>query len=199
VLTLLPTGRPEAEPRPLSGEAELRPLEPRHAAEFAAHLARARDELVPRLPHRVAVADERGAREWLAGRAAARDGGVQGLWLDGVLVGGALFRTFDTRTGTCDLGVWLEAEASGHGLVTRTARHMINGALGRGMHRVEWHSVPADVRSIAVAKRLGMTFEGVLREAFPFGEDRYDVQVWSLLAREWVTDGAEADGDAGQH
>jgi RimJ/RimL family protein N-acetyltransferase len=51
------------------------------------------------------------------------------------------------------------------------------------MARVEWRVVPDNLRSIAVAKRLGMTPEGVLRQAFPGDGVRHDIEVWSLLAK----------------
>lgn len=35
------------------------------------------------------------------------------------------------------------------------------------MNRIEWRCVPTNKRSIAVATRLGMSRDGVLREAFP--------------------------------
>jgi ribosomal-protein-serine acetyltransferase len=57
----------------------------------------------------------------------------------------------------------------------------------RGMTRVEWRTLPADERSIAVARREGMTREGVLRGSFPHGGARHDTEVWALLAEEWTT------------
>ena len=70
----------------------------------------------------------------------ARDAGrIYGIWVDGVLQGGTLFRTFDAAMGVCEAGVWLAAEARGRGLITTAIRHMIDWAFGaRGMTRVEW-------------------------------------------------------------
>jgi len=60
---------------------------------------------------------------------------------------------------------------------------MIDWAIGtRGLARVEWHCAVDNQRSIAVAQRLGMTREGVLRSAFSLDGARQDVEVWSLLA-----------------
>lgn len=70
--------------------------------------------------------------------------------------------------------------------MTRAAQRMIDWALGeRDLARVEWRTVPHNARSRAVARRLGMTREGVLRGAFPFLGERLDIEVWSLLATEW--------------
>jgi len=96
-----------------------------------------------------------------------------------------LFRVFDAESGVCEVGVWLAPDVQGRGLVTRAAGHLIQWAFNvRGMTRVEWHCVPQNARSIAVARRLGMTRDGVLRCAFPFNGERHDVEVWSLLAAE---------------
>jgi RimJ/RimL family protein N-acetyltransferase len=60
---------------------------------------------------------------------------------------------------------------------------MIEWALGtRGMSRVEWSAATGNIRSIAVAKRLGMEREGVLRSALALDGVRHDVEVWSLVA-----------------
>ena len=55
----------------------------------------------------------------------------------------------------------------------------------RGMHRVEWRCAPGNHASRRVAERLGFTHEGTLREVFPVREERQDLEVWALLAREW--------------
>lgn len=55
----------------------------------------------------------------------------------------------------------------------------------RGIHRVQWLVSPKNTPSINVAKRLGMTREGVLRETYLYRGVRHDAEVWSVLAREW--------------
>lgn len=173
----------------LTPNADLRALEPWLAAEFAAYVHRAREHLAPWLPWARTIVDEETARQFLqryADQQAADGGRIQGIWLDGELVGGTLFRIFDPRTSTCEIGVWLAREAQGHGLIQRTARLMIDWAVHeRGMNRVEWRTFPANTRSIAVAQRLGMKREGMLREAFPMDGVGQDIEVWSILAAEW--------------
>jgi RimJ/RimL family protein N-acetyltransferase len=168
----------------LSDDAELRALEPWHAGEFTEFLEGARPHLAPWLPWATTIADEAGAREFLqryADRHAADDGHIFGIWLGDRLVGGALFRVFDVAFGVAELGVWLAPDAQGRGLMTTSVRHLIAWAFERGVHRIEWHCTPSNERSIAVARRLGMTREGVLRSAFPVAGVRQDMEVWSLL------------------
>lgn len=169
--------------------AELRPLEVWHAAEYLAHMDRGR-EYIGRyigLPDRVTdLASATALLQSYADKAAADSGRLYGIWLDGVLVGGVLFKTFDVASGTCEVGCWLEEAGVGRGLVTRAVRVLIDWAVEqRGMHRVEWIAASANTASINVAKRLGMVREGVLRESFPYRGVRHDMEIWSVLAREW--------------
>jgi len=172
----------------LGDDAELRTLEPWQAAEFAAYVDESRPHLAPWLPWANSITDEAGARAFLqryADRQAADAGRIYGIWLGARLVGGALFRVFDAESGVCEVGVWLAPDVQRRGLVTRAAGHLIQWAFDvRGMTRVEWHCVPQNTRSIAVARRLGMSRDGVLRSAFAFNGERHDLEVWSLLAAE---------------
>lgn len=170
----------------LGDDAELRPLEPWQAAEFSAYTARHRDHLAPWLPWAAWIVDEESARAFLQRYAdtTARDGGrIYGLWSDGELVGGALFRIFEPDAGVCEIGVWLSAAATGRGLVTRAVAAMVDWAVDvRGIRRIEWHCVPDNLPSKAVAERLGFRLDGILREAFAYDGRVQDVEVWSLLA-----------------
>lgn len=171
---------------PLSERAELHALEPWQAEEFHEFVERARAHLAPWLPWATTIDDTSKAERWLRRYAEdrARDGmRLYGIRLDGRMAGGVGFSAFDAGTGVCELGAWLAPEAEGHGLVTRAAGLLAEWALvTRGLSRVEWRAATANVRSIAVAKRLGMQREAVLREAFPMGGVRHDLEVWALVA-----------------
>jgi len=169
--------------------AELRPLAPWHAEEFLAHLDRGREFITEHIPFGTKATDVDSARAVLqtwADKQAADKGGLHGLWLDGKLVGGVLFRVFDAEGGNCEVGCWLEPAATGRGLVTRAIRVLIDWAVDeRGIHRVEWQASSANVPSLNVARRLGMSRDGVLREDFLYRGVRQDTEVWSVLASEW--------------
>jgi RimJ/RimL family protein N-acetyltransferase len=190
----------------LGAEAELGPLEPWQAAEFLANIDRGR-EYVGRhiaLPDR--VTDLESSRSYLqtyADRAATDTGRIYGIRTGGRLVGGVLLPRMDPAQGTAEAGCWLEPAAVGRGLVTRAARVVIDWAVReRGIHRVEWRVSPENTGSIAVARRLGMTREGTLRGNYLYRGRRFDTEVWSVLAPEWLaaapTDpAAEGGPDAG--
>ncbi|MFC6064195.1 GNAT family N-acetyltransferase [Streptomyces ochraceiscleroticus] len=169
--------------------AELRPLEPWQAEEFLAHIERGREFIGQYVGLPDVVTNLESSRAHLssyAEKAAADTGRIHGIWMDGKLVGGVLFRTMDLASGTAEAGCWLEPSAAGRGLVTRAVRVLIDWAVEeRGIHRVEWHVSSANAPSIAVARRLGMTKDGVLRESYPYRGKRHDMEVWSVLAPEW--------------
>ena len=168
---------------------ELRPLEPWHAEEFLAHLDRGRDFITRHIPFGMKSTDLDSAREQLqryADHRAADTGSLHGIWLDGKLVGGVLFLNFIAEQGNCEVGCWLEPAGTGRGLITRAMRVLIDWAIDvRGMQRVEWHASPANQASINVARRLGMSREGLLRASYQHRGVRQDTEIWSVLAPEW--------------
>ncbi|WP_406839005.1 GNAT family N-acetyltransferase [Streptomyces sp. AHU1] len=181
--------------------AELRPLEPWHAEEFLAHLDRGREFIGQFIAFGSGSTDVASARAQLqryADMRAADTGFLHGLWLDGKLVGGVLAVRFDADQGNCEVGCWLEPAASGRGLVTRAMRILIDHAVEeRGIHRVEWVAAAGNVPSLNVARRLGMSRDGVLRQKHPHHGVRHDLEVWSVLAPEWRA--ARADSAPADH
>jgi len=169
--------------------AELRPLEPWQAEEFLVHMDRARELVGRYIGLADAVTDLASSQAFLqsyADKTAADTARIWGIWNDGKLVGGVLFRVFDTVRSNAEAGCWLEPAAVGRGLVTRAARAIIDWAIEeRDIHRVEGIAATANEPSIAVARRLGMRKEGVLRENYPHRGTRYSMEIWSVLAPEW--------------
>ncbi|MBB5773386.1 GNAT family N-acetyltransferase [Nonomuraea jabiensis] len=169
--------------------AELRPLEPWQAEELLAHMDRGREFVGQFIKFPDRATDLESSRSLLqsyAEKAATDTGRIYGIWTDGTLVGGVLFRTMDVAMGVAEVGCWLEPSAAGKGLVTRAARMIIDWAVEeRGIHRIEWVVASENAASIAVARRLGMTKDGVLRESYLHRGKRHDLEIWSVLAPEW--------------
>jgi ribosomal-protein-serine acetyltransferase len=170
----------------LDDSATLRPLEPWQAGEFLAHLDRARATVDPWIPWASISTDLASARASLqryADKQARTGAGIYGIWLDDVLVGGVMFVSFDVDSGNCEIGCWLEPAGTGRGLVTKAVRVLLDYAFDvRGMHRAEWHCRPDNVASSNVARRLGMTLEGRLRESYLWQGVRHDTEIWALLS-----------------
>jgi ribosomal-protein-serine acetyltransferase len=175
----------------LGDGVQLRDLEAWHAPEFFAAVDGARDYLRPWIPFATKVTDVVTARELLQRFAVFRaedTGRMYGIWVDGKLCGGTLFKDFNAHMGVCEVGVWLVPEAAGRGLVNKAVKVMARWAFQeRGMHRIEWLCDPANERSIAAAQRLGMTVEGVQRGSWMLNGERKDTMVFALLATDPVT------------
>jgi ribosomal-protein-serine acetyltransferase len=173
----------------LRGGASLRPLEPWQAEEFLAHMDRARDTVDPWIPWASISTDLDSARATLqryADKQAADKGRIYGIWLDGTLVGGTMFVTFDADSGIAEVGCWLEPSATGRGLITAAVRHLIDWAFHvRGLHRIEWHCRPDNTASSNVARRLGLKLDGTLRQNYLWKGVRHDTEMWAVLAPEW--------------
>ena len=174
----------------LAPGVELGPLEPWQAEEFAGHMDRAREHIRPWVGPSFVTTDVPGARATLQRYAdgTARDGiRILGIRDRGILVGGVMLVEFSAASGTCEVGCWLEPAAEGKGYITAACRELLRWVFEeRGLHRAEWRCRADNARSSAVAERLGMTLEGVLREAWLANGVFHDKQVWSILAQEWT-------------
>ena len=162
-----------------------------HADAFAEHMSRARDHIRPWVgPAFVTdtVVDARATLQRYA-TATANDGArIYGLWDDGKIVGGVMFVTFDSAWGICGIDCWLEADAFGKGLITKSVQLLMDWAfLERGMSRVEWRCRTDNDRSVAVALRLGLRSEGVLGSSWVYDGNRYDTEAFSILRGEWLS------------
>ncbi|MEU4242229.1 GNAT family protein [Actinoplanes sp. NPDC026619] len=173
----------------LGDGAALRPLEPWQAEEFLAHMDRARETVDPWIPWASLSSDLESARATLqryADKQAADKGRIYGIWLDGTLVGGVMFVSFDLVFGVAEVGCWLEPAATGRGLITAAIRHLIDWAFHtRGLHRIEWHCRPDNTASSNVARRVGLQLDGTLRQSYLWKDVRYDTEIWAVLAPEW--------------
>ena len=173
----------------LTDDVELRGLEPWQGEVFFAHIEANRAHLDPWLPWVESIVDIPSATAWLrryADKQSRDEGRIFGIWREHELVGSVLFRTFDAESGACEIGCWLGKGAEGKGLMTLAVRILMDWAFRvRGMTRVCWQTVPDNKRSIAVAERLGMTREGVLRKSFAHNGVHYDAVVLAILADEW--------------
>lgn len=112
---------------------------------------------------------------------------LYGIWVGDELVGGTLFPNLNTRAGSAEVGVFIAEPARGRGIVTRAVAAMLDWAFTeRGLHRVEWRCAPGNEPSRRIPQALGFTHEGTLRETFRVREERQDLEVWSILSREWA-------------
>ena len=108
-----------------------------------------------------------------------------GIYVDGVLAGNVGLTLDLDNAG--EIGYWIAGAFEGRGLITRASRELMRHAFeDAGLRRIQLTAGVENERSRAVADRLGMTQEGVLRQAGRIREDRYvDLVMYSILREEW--------------
>ena len=118
---------------------------------------------------------------------AADDNGLTfGIVCDGVLAGVLGQHHVDALNRKTELGYWLDPEHRGRGIVTRSTARLTDYAFtDQDCNRVVLHCAVGNVKSRAVAERLGFVQEGILREAEWLNEHYVDLVVYSMLKSQW--------------
>ncbi len=96
-----------------------------------------------------------------------------------------------------EIGYWIRSDLTGEGIGTEvTARTVQVGFEELNYHKIILRIAVGNERSDRIAKRLGFTFEGTLRDEVKVGTTWIDHTSWSLLEEEWpgVREGILADG-----
>lgn len=114
--------------------------------------------------------DEELARRWWGEHAQLWDRG-EGRHLTVVetgsheLLGGINFHRIEPMHGRAEVGFWLAPWARGRGIGTASLRAACEWAFDHwDLHRIEMTTLPENEASQALARKLGFTGEGVLRQ-----------------------------------
>ncbi len=108
------------------------------------------------------------------------------VFLNGVMAGMAGFHPIDWQNRNAEIGYWIGEQFTGKGLATAAVAELLHeGFHELNLNRMEIRCASGNLRSIAVAKKFGMIYEGTLREE-EWLYDRYvDHHVYSILKREF--------------
>jgi len=108
-----------------------------------------------------------------------------GIWVDGELAGG-IGLDIDTLSNSGEIGYWLAKPYEGRGIVTRACERFFDMAFDElGLHRMELQAASGNLRSRAVAGRLGMHEEGVARDGIRVADGYLDSVQYAILEDEW--------------
>lgn len=106
---------------------------------------------------------------------------------DGKIVGKMTINKIDRATNTAHFGYMLDEQYSGKGIMTRAVKAMETIAF---MHydvtKIEIRAAVGNVKSRAIAERLGYTLEGTIRQAEWLYDHYVDHAVYGLLKDEWA-------------
>jgi ribosomal-protein-serine acetyltransferase len=168
---------------------ELHLLEAHHAPLLFALTEKNRAHLrrwLPWLDSNTTQEDTRRFIDQARERYASRESLEMGIWHQGFLVGVVGFHEFDWPSRRGSMGYWLDAQAQGKGLMTRSCRALIEHAFAElGLNRVEIRCAPDNLRSRAIPERLGFRQEGWLRQAEWLYDRFVDHLVYGLLVQDW--------------
>ncbi|MBC5809514.1 MAG: GNAT family N-acetyltransferase [Candidatus Eremiobacteraeota bacterium] len=149
---------------------DLAVADPRFAAELFAVIDRDRADLrewLSWVDGTLSVADLRRYSRFSRSQFDAGGGFEYAIRLEGKLVGGIGFNALDRTNQSAAIGYWISPQARGNGIVTRAARTLTEyGFSSLGFERIEIRCVVENLRSRAVAERLGFALEGILRKSY---------------------------------
>lgn len=122
---------------------------------------------------------------WLQGY--ARGSGFSlGIVHNGELVGIAGYHGFDRINHITSIGYWLTESKTGLGIMTRSVRTLVDYAIeAKRMNRVFIRCATENRPSRAIPERLGFKHEGTQREAEWLYDHYVDLELYSILKREW--------------
>jgi len=170
-------------------EIELVLAEPHHAEEAARLIVRNQRRLARWEPWAEKPATLAALRSFIRGALEGFAAGTQVqtyIRVGGRLVGSCGLR-INPPTHTGEIGYWLDGGHEGRGIATRAARALVTEAFSeRDLVRVELRTALDNVRSRAVAERLGFTQEGVQRGAQVFASRRVDMALYAMPAGRWA-------------
>ena len=144
-----------------------------------------RDYLRRWLPWVDGVLSAKDYRPWIEGRAGGNEYRLLIVY-KGAVVGATGISDLDSPNKAGEMGYWLAEDMQGRGIVTRTCRAILGYAFDElEINRMQIRVATGNRKSRAIPERLGLQFEGVLRQAELVNGEYYDLALYSMLASEW--------------
>lgn len=110
-----------------------------------------------------------------------------GIFADLEFCGTIGFHAFDTRNRITSLGYWLSERFTGRGIMTQAVGRLTQYAfVERNINRLYIRCATENVPSRRIPERLGFIHEGTQREAEWLYDRFIDLEVYSMLQREWL-------------
>ena len=173
----------------LANGLNLKVLEVRHASVVYEAVERNREYLgrwLPWVDKTHSVDDVEAFIKMSLEQFAANQGFAAGIFRGPECIGTVGFHRVDWFNKKVEVGYWLEEASQGKGIITEGCRAALDHAFREwGLNRVEIHCAAGNDKSCAIPKKLGFQFEGVRREGQILNGTPVDINVYSLLAREW--------------
>lgn len=109
-----------------------------------------------------------------------------GIVLNREIIGGIGMHEWDHMLKKAQVGYWIRKEHEGKGIVTRCLERLIDFLFEKpGLNKIEIHFMPSNKRSAALAQKLGLKVEGVIRQSYFMNGRLEDLVITGILKSEW--------------
>jgi ribosomal-protein-serine acetyltransferase len=109
------------------------------------------------------------------------------IWYKHEFAGLIGFKDIDRINDKIEIGYWLIEKMTGKGIASAATRKMVNLAFrNMEMYRVQIRCGVGNDKSSAIPRRLGFSFEGIERGGERHDRSYIDLEVYSLLKKEWA-------------
>ena len=134
------------------------------------------------------VENERDAKNFIRNALAGMEKYTEltlGIWLQDQFVGTIGVNNWNQLNQSAVLGYWISEEYEGQHIIAQCCRTFCQYCFDHlGINRIELRCALHNVRSEAIAKRLGFTFEGISLQAECLYGVFVDQKVYALLKRD---------------
>jgi len=143
-------------------------------------------EWLPWLDSSRTIVDSQAFIQTSCDRAQANNGFTLAILFDGKVVGIVGLNYIEWSNRLSGIGYWLAQTYQHKGIMTRSCRAVLaHGFDVLELNRIDIRCASQNIQSQAVARRLGLIYEGTLRDAERLYDRFVDHQVYSMLRREW--------------
>ena len=109
------------------------------------------------------------------------------IWYKGEFAGLICFKDTDFLNYKTEIGYWLIEKMTGKGIAIRSTKKLINIAFRNfNMNRIQIRCGIGNNKSAAIPQKLGFTLEGVERDGERHSRKYIDLEIYSLLKKEWI-------------
>lgn len=110
------------------------------------------------------------------------------IFKNNIIIGRIGLHQIDKTNRNAHIGYWIDKNEQGKGIITKATQLLIDYAFQKlALHRIEILTSTKNIRSSAIPVRLGFQKEGVLREIEKHDNSFYDLEIFSILKKEWKT------------
>ncbi len=170
-------------------DVELRLLDNNHAEVMFKSIDLCRDylrEWLPWIDGTKTIEDTKSFIEMTKKQFASNEGFQAGIWYKGEFAGVIGYYGLNWYSKSVNIGYWLDKRYMGKGIMTKACRVFIDHAFNEyKLNRVEIRCAEGNYKSRAIPERLGLSKEGIIREAEWLYNYYVSHVVYGMLAAEW--------------